>query len=184
MMLNLLHIAAALVLAVALSGPLVGAAGGDPTYPAGNVTLRLTIESAATCAARPVLKHFPVNVWANGVVGFDDPLALYGLNDLSKDIMDPTKLKSWGTVLKEGTYNVAGGEPILYACAFSPSLGYAPPAGYVWRMCGCCFQLNADNATNFIGDCQDTEGTCEDYCTVKASGGRSNRVYDIHLGKP
>ena len=53
-----------------------------------------------------------------------------------------------------------------------------------WRMCGCCYQFNAENATNFITDCQDSEGTCEDYCTVQASGDRSNRVYNVNLGNP
>ena len=82
-----------------------------------------------------------------------------------------------------GNYTVGGGEPVLYLCAFSPGEGPVP-IFKKWHMCGCCYQFNADNATNFITECQDSEGTCEDYCTVKASGGRGARVYEVSLAAP
>ena len=102
----------------------------------------------------------------------------------SQDVANPAALKSWGERLVSGNYSVGGGEPILYLCAFSPSEGGPVPILKSWRMCGCCYQFNADNATNFISDCQDSEGTCEDYCKVKASGDRGNRLYEVTLATP
>lgn len=102
----------------------------------------------------------------------------------AQDVMNPKKLKNWGTTLVSGNYSVGGNEPIIYLCAFSPSEGGPVPIWKDWHMCGCCYQFNADQAVNFIKDCQDTSGTCEDYCSVKASGDRENRVYDVTLAHP
>jgi hypothetical protein len=54
------------------TGGVVGGTLG--TYPAGNITVRFTVEEDATCKARPLLPPYKVAKWGNGVVGFDAPL--------------------------------------------------------------------------------------------------------------
>ena len=157
----------------------------DPKLPSGKITVNVNVDSDAVCKARNLLPfHYKVSRWANHVVGFDTELAIYGLDNLSKDVTDPSKLKSWGKTLVSGNYTVAGEEPILYLCAFSPSEGGPIPILKKWHMCGCCYQFNADNATNFINDCQDSEGTCQDYCKVTSSGPATDRVYQVTLAQP
>merc|ERR1711907_295924 len=151
----------------------------DEKLPAGNVSVKLSVDAHAICRARPLLPafHYNVSTWRNGAVGFDDPLAIYGLDDLSKDVGTPSKLKYAKQTLVAGEYKVSGNEPILYVCAFSPSEGSPIPIFKDWRMCGCCYQFNAERAVNFISDCQDSKGTCQDYCVVHASGTAANRTY-------
>mmetsp|Transcript_5282 Transcript_5282/g.12584 ORF Transcript_5282/g.12584 Transcript_5282/m.12584 type:complete len:168 (-) Transcript_5282:50-553(-) len=147
------------------------------TYPAGKITAVVDVLPGTSCKAHPLISY-DVSKWTNGVVGYDSPQAIYGNDDLS-DIM---KVHEWAQTLESGTYVVDGPDPLMYVCAFSPSEGY-PPLFKQWHMCGCCYQLNALNASNFIGYCEDSTGVCESMCTVTASGTQADRHYHIHVGK-
>eukprot|EP00947_MAST-08B_sp_MAST-8B-sp1_P005728 g5728.t1 len=130
---------------------------------AAKITVNVDVDPATACRAG-LLKNFGVDQWRNGVVGYDSPYAIYGSDDL-ENMMNTTH--EWSDSLKSGIYSVDGKDPLLYVCAFSPSANTYPlPPPKDWRMCGCCYQFNPDNATNFEDYCSDTKGTCSEMCTV------------------
>lgn len=73
---------------LALAVVVQGVHAADPKLPAGNVTVRFDMDPNARCRARTLISY-SIDKWANNVVGFDDPLAIYGLDDLSKAPCQP-----------------------------------------------------------------------------------------------
>ena len=152
----------------------------EPVYPPGNITIQVTIDSNSTCTSRPMYSY-AVDSWRNGVVGPDSTYAMYGYDDLHNDIFNDTG-HHWGTTLREGVFAVGGAKPLVYICAFSPSEGSDPPIFKDWHMCGCCFQFNSFNATNFAGYCEDSSGMpCQTLCSVTTAGDPGNRQYTVHV---
>jgi hypothetical protein len=163
------------------------AIAADPKYPPGKISVDFQVEAGASCTANAAHgKVYDVPTWANGVGGYDATYAIYGADDMTAwDSKVGIPTHEWSKTLVSGTYELNGKSPLMYICGFSPSENSSPlpPPIKDWHMCGCCYQLNTQNATWLGGLCQDTTGACENMCKVTTLGTQGNRHYKIVLGK-
>mmetsp|Transcript_131859 Transcript_131859/g.328774 ORF Transcript_131859/g.328774 Transcript_131859/m.328774 type:complete len:184 (-) Transcript_131859:87-638(-) len=168
------------LLQIAFLVRLLGSFGGDPVYPPGKITVEVQIAAGTSFRPEPSKTPYTVDQWANGFVGYDGQWAIYGSDNLND--FDHEGLHEFSKTLKSGTYVVNGKSPLMYVCAFSPNAHTYPfPAPKDWRMGGCCYQLNAQNATNYAGYCSDSAGVCETMCKVISSGSQRDRHYMVSI---